>query len=86
MSPQLYLANKTESNSLGPTKRRAKVKALWAEASFCLDFLFPFWSSKKEKKIKKLMRLQPVRTLTNFNFNGHIYGHGVYHPIVYNEF
>jgi hypothetical protein len=47
MSPQPYLANKTESNSLGPTKRRVKVKALWAEASFCLDFFISFLIKQK---------------------------------------
>jgi hypothetical protein len=25
-------------------------KGLWVEASFCLDFLLPFWSSKKEEE------------------------------------
>ena len=30
----------------------------WAEASFGLDFLFPFWSSKKENRIHFLPKLQ----------------------------
>jgi hypothetical protein len=30
------------NKKLGPAERRASVKALWAEASFCLDFFLPF--------------------------------------------
>jgi hypothetical protein len=30
----------TKRKKLGPAERRASVKALWAEASFCLEFCF----------------------------------------------
>jgi len=39
--------NKFKKEKPGPAELRASAKALWAEASFCLDFLNTFSSRKK---------------------------------------
>jgi len=39
--------SKIDTKSASQTKRRAEGKGFWVEASFCLDFLYTFWSSKK---------------------------------------
>jgi hypothetical protein len=54
--------------SAGQTKRRAKGKGLCAGASFCLDFLLPFLSSKKEEEYSINLDTGVIKIITVSNF------------------